>query len=114
MFRNITWYRILYIPTFILKNYLSFCSVSPGRVDDYIFFECLSPLCFLLIEFHCTFSISYKILPYYVYYYCISIWYGWAVGASFFLRARCTSFHIAVPMRYSVWENTRARVPHFL
>ena len=29
------------------------------------FFDYLSPFCFLLIEFHCTFSISYKILPYY-------------------------------------------------
>ena len=26
---------------------------------------------FLLIEFHCTFSMSYKILQYFVYYYCI-------------------------------------------
>ena len=31
----------------------------------------LSPFCFLSIEFHSTFSISYKILPYFVYYYCI-------------------------------------------
>ena len=30
-----------------------------GRVDDLSFFEYLSPLCFLSIEFHCTFSISY-------------------------------------------------------
>ena len=28
------------------------------------FFEYLSPFCFMSIEFHCTFSISYKILPY--------------------------------------------------
>ena len=44
-----------------------------GRVDDLSFFDYLSPFCFLLIEFHGTFSISYKILPDYVYYYCISI-----------------------------------------
>ena len=37
------------------------------------FFDCLSPFSFLLIEFHCTFSISYRTLPYYVYYYCILI-----------------------------------------
>ena len=37
------------------------------------FFEYLSLFCFLLIEFHCTFSISYKILPYFVYYYCILV-----------------------------------------
>ena len=32
-----------------------------------------SPFCFLLIEFHLTFSIPYKILTNYVYYYCILI-----------------------------------------
>ena len=37
-----------------------------GRVDDLSFFEYLSPFCFLLIEFHCTFSISYKRLPHFV------------------------------------------------
>ena len=31
-----------------------------GWVDDLSFFEYLSPFCFLLIEFQCTFSISYK------------------------------------------------------
>ena len=41
-----------------------------GRVDDLSFFDYLSPFCFLLIEFQCSFSISYKILPDYVYYYC--------------------------------------------
>ena len=47
-----------------------------GRVDDLSFFEYLSPFYFLLIEFHCTFSISYKILPYFVYYYYILIRLG--------------------------------------
>ena len=31
------------------------------------FFDCSSPFCFLLIEFHYNISISYKILPYYVF-----------------------------------------------
>ena len=31
------------------------------RVDDLSFFKYLSSLCFSSIEFHCTFSISYKI-----------------------------------------------------
>ena len=31
---------------------------------------------FFKIEFHCTFSISDKILPYYVYYYCILLFCG--------------------------------------
>ena len=43
-----------------------------GRVDDLSFIEYLSQF-FLSIEFHCSFSISYKILPDYFYYYCISI-----------------------------------------
>ena len=47
-------------------------SISKGRVDDFSFFDCSSPFCFLLIEFHCTFSISYKI-SYFVYYYFILI-----------------------------------------
>ena len=41
-----------------------------GREDDLSFFKSI----FLLIDFHCTFSISYKILPDHVYYYCFSIW----------------------------------------
>ena len=40
-------------------------------MDDLSFFE-LSPFCFLSIEFHFTFSISYKILLYFVY-YCILV-----------------------------------------
>ena len=44
-----------------------------GRVDDFSFFDCLSTFRFSLIEFHSSFSISYKILTNYVYYYCILI-----------------------------------------
>ena len=36
-------------------------------MDDLSFFDYLSPFCFLLIEFHCSFSISYKILPDYMF-----------------------------------------------
>ena len=42
-----------------------------GSVDDLSFFDYFSPFCFLSIEFHFTFSISYKLLLYLVYYYCI-------------------------------------------
>ena len=46
---------------------LSSSTIFPwGRVDDLSFFEYLSPFCFLSIEFLSTFSISYKILPYFV------------------------------------------------
>ena len=37
------------------------------------FFDCSSPFCHLLIEFHCSLFISYEILQHYVYYYCILI-----------------------------------------
>ena len=36
------------------------------------FFDCSSTFYFLLNEFHCNFSISYKII-YYAYYFCILI-----------------------------------------
>ena len=47
----------------------------------------------MLIEFHFTFSVSYKILTNYVYYYCILIIIVQAVRTSFYLRARFTSFY---------------------
>ena len=43
------------------------------RANDFSFFDCSSTFCFLLIEFHCTFSISYTILTNLVYYYSILI-----------------------------------------
>ena len=53
-------------------------------MDD---FEYLSPFYFLSIEFHCTFSISYKILPNFVCYYCILVRMLYAVGTFFFVPA---------------------------
>ena len=44
------------------------------RLDDFFIiwlFHSVHEFCFLLIEFHCVFFISYEIFPYYVYYYCI-------------------------------------------
>ena len=38
-----------------------------ARLLCFSFSICSSPFCFLLTEFHYTFSMSYKILPYYVY-----------------------------------------------
>ena len=92
-----------------------------GRVDDLSFFYYLSIFCFLLIEFHHSFSISYKMLQYYVYYYILTrMWY--AVGTYFF-RARFASFHtlplfllsssvslsyfgLAVPLRECLGKNS--------
>ena len=73
------WLRAIFHAQFIywevyensLFNTLYLSMWPRGRVDDLSFFEYLSLFCFLSIEFHCTFSISYKILPYFVYYYCI-------------------------------------------
>ena len=36
------------------------CILVWGRVDDFLLFDCLSPFCFLLIKFHCTFFIFVK------------------------------------------------------
>ena len=100
------------------------------RVDYFSFLDCSSPFCFFLIKFRCPFSISYKILPYYVYYYCILkeysvtplrlILFVFALHISlltpFYIRTSSVSvsyFILAVPMR-SVWENTLAWVHHFL
>ena len=49
---------------------------------------------FLLIEFHCIFAISYKIVPSNVYYYLILI-RQWVIGRRdyFLFHARFTSFH---------------------
>ena len=44
-----------------------------GRVNDLSFFDYSSPFCFLLIEFHCIFSLSCKVIPFYVYSYYILI-----------------------------------------
>ena len=46
---------------------------------------CWSPFYFLSVELLCAFSIFYKILPYYAYYYYILIRIDYAVGTSFFL-----------------------------
>ena len=59
----------------------------------FLFFDGLSPFCFLLIEFHDTLFFSYKILTNYVYYYCILIRIVQAVGSNFFFRALFASFH---------------------
>ena len=61
-------------------------------MDDLSFFDYLSPFYFLLIEFHCSFSISYTILQDYVY-YCISITAVCDRPSVLFIRARCTFAH---------------------
>ena len=88
-----------------------------GRVDDLSFLEYLSPFCFLLIKFHCTFSISYEILPYFVVIGCDRLpgllLFVPALPLSMltllFLPSSSVSlfyFVLAVPM--SAWETTRA------
>ena len=59
--------------------------VTPGLREGgwFLIFDCTSPFCFLLIEFHCFFFISYIVLTCYVYYYCI--WLGFNMLLSCFL-----------------------------
>ena len=55
---SIPYYIIIHTYTLII------CHIhNRRRVDDLSFFDYLSSFCFLSIEFHCTFSISFKILP---------------------------------------------------
>ena len=68
----------------ILKNWWK---KNSGRVDDFTFFDCSSPFCFFVNWISLYFLIFYKILPYYVYYYCILIRIWKAVGTSFFFMS---------------------------
>ena len=54
-----------------------------GRVDDLSFLEYLSPFCFLSIEFHCTFSISF-IKYYHIMFIIIVSWLGCDRPSGFF------------------------------
>ena len=49
----------------MIRHFRIFKSLNCDSMND------LSPFCFLSIEIHCSSSISYKILPYFVYYYYI-------------------------------------------
>ena len=83
------------------------------------YLDCSSPFCFSLIEFlHCSFLIFYKIILYYVYYYCILIRYsGRPSGLRFFPYSRLSSYLLRLFLYLisfllfpcsSVWENTSA------
>ena len=58
-----------------------------GEVDNFSFFNSLGRFCVLLIKLNYTFSVSYIILPYYVYYYCIFLGSVRPSGLLFFLVA---------------------------
>ena len=70
-------------------------------VDDLSFSEYLSVL-FFSIEFHCTFSIYYKILPYFVCYYSILIRSGLLQAVAHFIFSILTPFFCtsSVPLSY--------------
>ena len=59
--------------------------VTPRLVEGgyFFIFVCSSPFCFLLIEFHYSFSFSYLVLTWYVYYYCIWLGFNTLVSCSF-------------------------------
>ena len=85
-----------------------FINDTTGRVDDFSFFDYYKvDFVFCYLNFIVLFAISYKILPLYVYHYCIFI-------RTFLFRARFAFFHtnaslptficlsyfiLAVPMR---------------
>ena len=72
-----------------LPIFLRHCLI---RYYNLSFLDYLHPFCFLLIKLHCTFFISYKILPYHVYYYCIWLGYDRPSGCLLF-HACFASFH---------------------
>ena len=45
----------LLLPSFVSLSYL----ILLGRVDNFSLFDCFCPFCFLLIEFHLIYCISY-------------------------------------------------------
>ena len=111
------------IPIIYIKLYYE---TWRGRVDDLSFFGYLSPFCFLLIEFHCTFSISYKIQKYYIYYIVFWLGYDRRSGLSFvpalflsiltplFLPSSYVSFSyfiLAASMRECLREHSRMTSP---
>ena len=58
-YQSLVWYRSQYAASHLCATRVQYVA---------------SHLCaFLSIEFHCTFFISYKLLPYFVYYYCILV-----------------------------------------
>ena len=101
--------------------------ITRGRVDDLSFFEYLRPFCFLVIEFHSTFSIFYKIL-YFVYYYCILVGCDRPLGLLLFVPALLLSiltplfspsssvslsyFVLAVPMRECLGKHSCVSSPY--
>ena len=93
------------------------------------FFDCSSPFCFLLNEFHCTFCISYKMLPCYVlllyfdevvigcrdfFLSCLLCFFPYSRLSSYLLRLFLYLISFLLFPCASVWENTRAWVTHFL
>ena len=75
-----------------------------GWMDGWCFiFEYSSPFCFLLIQIHYAFSISYIVLTCYVYYYCI--WQGFnTLFSCFFL-----DFYCSLP-----WDQSRDVTPRLV
>ena len=67
------WLKFIDNSSLVYNEIIKYITVPPlclfplgrGRVDDLLFFEYLSPFSFLLIDFHCAFSISWKILQFF-------------------------------------------------
>ena len=72
MYFNYIFYWVIW--QVINYNFAQVIVICRGRVDDLSFFEYLSPFCFLSIELHCSFSISYKY--YHILFIIIIFWLG--------------------------------------
>ena len=66
---------------------------------------------FLLIEFHCTVSISSKILQCHLYYYCSLIRYRLGVVTSFYFHVYLSYFILIVPMRKCLGKHSSTSSP---
>ena len=114
---------------YILENISN--PIERGRVDEASFFEYLSPFCFFC-QLNFIVLFPFLIKYYHILFIIIVFWLGCdrpsglllfvpalllSILTPIFLSSSSVSlcyFVLAVSMRESVWENTRACVPHVL
>ena len=73
-----------------------------GRVDDFSFFDCFSPFCFLFIKFHLPFFILYKNITILCLLLLCCDYVAIGRRGFFFFRARFASFHTHASLTSSV------------
>ena len=98
MFTEILFCIVLLLSKGVKQAKIIIIIIYRGRVDDLSLFEYLSPFCFLSIEFHSTFFISYKILPYFV--IVIVFWLGCEGPSGLLLFVPASLLSIHTPLFY--------------